>query len=116
MRGRLAVLLGYKRRKEASGDELSAFLQQLGPGFNQLWRAAVTKLHTGRQDSLTLPTAKKRSTPPLQWEVLLFMPTLLPINNSWWLYKPRGKVLVSVDMQFDLLLSGGKDHGKGGTP
>lgn len=33
---------------------------------------------------------------------------LLPINNSWWLCKPRGKVPVSVDMQFDLLLSGGK--------
>lgn len=77
--------------------------------FNRLWEAFQSqsphwdKASTKAAPSPTCGTFHSPTPVGVYRHVLL-----LPINNSWWLCKPRGKVLVRIDMQFDLLLSGGK--------
>lgn len=99
--------LGAAWSGEESGLKgLSPFTEQSGPASNRL---SYHKVHYGLR-------TQARQTPSPTWSTF-HSPTpvgvcrhvlLLPINNSRWLCKPRGKVLVNVDMQFDLLLSGGK--------
>lgn len=97
------------RREEGGTKRHGPASEPPTPGFNLLWEAFPSQSpHTG---------IKTQPSPPSPTRSTFHSPTpvgvrrhvlLLPINNSRWLCKPRGKVLVSVDMQFDLLLSGGK--------